>query len=197
MYEFIDGKLVDANPHKAVVNVGGVGYKIGITPSVYAKLPPSGAEVHFFISFVVREDAQILYGFLHREERDFFEKLTLVSGIGPKTALALLGCMELADLQAAIVQGNVTLLSKAPGIGKKTAERAIVELRDKIKNDKTMSLASIGGHPGAGVMADAISALVHLGYHPFQAQKVVKKVFESQEKPPELAKLITLSLKLI
>lgn len=197
MFEYIRGKLVTTLPHKAVVDVGGVGYLILIAPSTYSRLPQLGQEVIFYVSPIVREDAHLLYGFLSQSERDFFNKLNLVSGIGPKTANALIGHLEIADLQMAILHGNASLLSKIPGIGKKTAERVIVEMRDKIKNDKTNPISVLDPEGSRGVVADAISALTNLGYQPIQAQKAVKKALGEGEKEPELGRLITLALRSI
>lgn len=197
MFEYIRGKLMAALPHKAIVDVGGVGYSILIALNTYSRLPQAGQEIIFYVSPVVREDAHLLYGFLTQSERDLFNKLNLVSGIGPKTANALIGHLEIADLQMAILHGNVPLLSKIPGIGKKTAERLIVEMRDKIKNDKTNPISVLDPEGSQGVVADAISALTNLGYHPVQAQKAVKKALGEGQKEPELGRLITLALRAI
>lgn len=197
MFEYIRGKLMAALPTKAIVDVGGAGYAILIALNTYSRLPQLGQEALFYVAPIIREDAHLLYGFLTQTERDLFEKLNLVSGIGPKTAVALIGHMEITDLQMAILQGNTLLLSKVPGIGKKTAEILIVEMRDKIKNDKTLSISSLDVQNSKGAITDAISALVNLGYHPIQAQKAVKKVVNSEEKEPELGRLITLALKVM
>lgn len=195
MFEYIRGKLVGSIPNKAVVDVGGIGYAILIALNTYSRLPQINHEVVFYVTPVVREDAHLLYGFLSQGERDFFNQLNLVSGVGPKTAMALIGHLEVADLQMAILHGNVSLLSKVPGIGKKTAERLVVDLRDKIKNDASNTLSVLDPEGAKGVMGDAISALVHLGYHPMQAQKAVKKALGESSKEPELSKLITLALR--
>jgi Holliday junction DNA helicase RuvA len=192
MYEYIKGKLVSALPNKAVVDAHGVGYAISIALNTYSRLPQVGHEIQLFIAPIVREDAHLLYGFLSQTERDLFDRLTAVSGIGPKTAMALTGHMEISDLEMAILQSNVALLSKVPGIGKKTAERLVIELRDKIKID-----ISHPATPARGVIADAISALTNLGYNPMAAQKAVQKAAGDSAKEPELSKLITLALRII
>ena len=197
MYEFIRGKLVVSSPLKAIVDVNGIGYSIAVGLNTYSHLPQVGGEVLLYISFVVREDAHTLYGFLTLAEREFFEKLTQISGIGPKTASALLGHLDLVDLQMAILHGNVALISKSPGIGKKTAERLIVEMRDKIKQDKTVQVSSLEPGQVRGVVGDAISALINLGYHPIEAQKAVKKISEGLPKDPDLGRLITAALKVL
>ena len=151
-----------------------MGYSILIPLNNYSKLPQTGSEIFFYILPVIREDAHTLFGFLTCGERELFKKLNDVSGIGPKTALALIGHMEASDLQIAISQGNLTLLCKVPGIGKKTAERLIVDLRDAIK--KT-SLADIKG--ASPLTSDALNALVNLGYNPLHAQKAIQEVMKN------------------
>lgn len=194
MLEYIRGKLEQSTLVKAVVDVGGLGYLVHIPLSVYAKLPQIGAEVTFFISTVIREDSHKLYGFLTQNDRDFFEKLNEVSGIGPKTSLALLGALDSSDLQNALSGGNIALLHKVPGIGKKTAERLIVEMRDKVKHfEKETPISLSTGDKSS----DAIQALIHLGYQPLNAQKAVKKVLGDNETELSLPELITSALRCI
>lgn len=201
MYEYLKGKLMEATVTKAVVDVQGLGYGLLIPFNNFSKLPSVGASVTFFVSFIVREDSQRLYGFLARHERDLFETLLEVSGIGPKTALGLVGHMEPSHLQAAIAQGNVQQICKIPGVGKKTAERLVVEMRDKMKK----GLGQVPGVPFAenelerGPVADATSALINLGYNIAQAQKGIKSALSKlpEKEEPELAKLITLALRCI
>lgn len=193
MIEYIKGTLTDSSPSHAVLETQGIGYKLAIPLNNYGKLPQQGKEAILFVSTVIREDAHKSYGFVTRTERNFFEKLIEVSGIGPKTALALIGHMELSDLQLAIAQSNVTLLSKVPGIGKKTAERLVVELKDKTQKISEVSIAAPKGKKD--VFSDALSALVNLGYHPLQAQKAVKQVLSESEKEHDLASVITLALR--
>jgi Holliday junction DNA helicase RuvA len=197
MFEYIRGKLVGAAPNKAVVEVHGIGYGILIALNTYGRLPQVGQDVMFYVAPVVREDAHLLYGFLTQGERELFEKFTQVSGIGPKTALALIGHMEITDLQMAIMHGNISLLSKVPGIGKKTAERLVIEMRDKVTASSSTSLMAADIDGAKGVVADAISALVNLGYHPINAQKAVKQALgeKSNKSEPQLGQLITLALR--
>ena len=182
---------------KAVVDVNGIGYCLLIPFNNFSKLPAAHSSIAFYISFVVREDSQKLYGFLARQERDLFESLLDVSGIGPKTALCLVGHMEIRDLQAAISQGNIQQICKIPGIGKKTAERLIVEMRDKIKKGMDATGAPSSDIQEQGAAADAISALINLGYHSSQAQKAIKAAMNQFKGEPELAKLITAALRCI
>lgn len=191
MLEYIRGKLTEATPEKAVVETQGLGYRLYIPFSNYAKLPAVGKEVFLFVYAHIREDSHKQFGFLTREERDLFEQLNAVSGIGPKTALALVGHMELSDLYFAISQKNVAVLCKIPGVGKKTAERLVVELKDRLQK-QTPSAAG----PSKSV-EDAISALINLGYPALRAQKAVKTVLETAKAKPELSQLITLALRQI
>jgi Holliday junction DNA helicase RuvA len=195
MFEFIKGKLVESSPSQAIVDLGGLGYRLLIPVSNYGKLPQIGGEVYFYLSCVIREDAHTLYGFLTRAERELFERFTGVSGIGPKTALALVGHMPLEDLHMALSREDINLLCKIPGIGKKTAERLIIEMRDKLK-DVNLIKAMQDADPKEDrkLLSDAISALVNLGYHPVQAQKAVRSAKESFKTEPRLAELITSAL---
>jgi Holliday junction DNA helicase RuvA len=192
MLEYIRGKLTEATPEKAVIEIGGLGYLIYIPFNNYAKLPALGKEILLYISPYVREDCHKHFGFITREERDLFEQFHAISGIGPKTALALIGHLELSDLYFAISQKNVAVLCKIPGVGKKTAERLVVELKDRVQKH---SLA-LPENKGKAV-DDAIAALINLGYPPIRAQKAVKTVLESVKEKPELPQLITLALKQI
>ena len=187
MFEFIRGRLVQALSGKAVVDVGGVGYRLMISVRTFQKMVAIGQEVFFYVSPVVREDGHFLFGFLTLEDRDTFELLTSVNGVGPKTALGILGHVEIADFQMAIIQGNIALLSKIPGIGKKTAERLVMELKDKCNK----GAAAVAPQMGSNVASDAISALINLGYHPLDAQKAIKKVLAVHSKEPTLSELIT------
>ena len=134
MYEFIRGKMVQSIPSKAIVDVGGVGYGLVISLKTFQKLPNIGTEVFFYVSHIVREDGHYLYGFLTLDDKKLFEQLISISGVGPKTAIGILGHVDIGDFQMAVVQGNAALLSKVPGIGKKTSERLIIELKDKFTN---------------------------------------------------------------
>jgi Holliday junction DNA helicase RuvA len=193
MYEYLIGKLVSSKPSKAVVDVGGIGFSVTIMLRDFSKLPKLGESVQLFTSFIVREDAHLLFGFLSQGEKELFEKLIAISGVGPKTAMALLGHLEPADLELALMNSNTALLSKVPGIGKKTAERLVVELRDKIKLDSAASAMPITGD--RTLFSDAISALINLGYHPAAAQKAVKKVLDTPDHPAHLGQVITSALR--
>ena len=197
MFEFIRGKMVQSIPSKAVVDVGGVGYGIVISLKTFQKLPNLGSEVFFYVAPVIREDGHYLYGFLTLDDKKLFEQLISISGVGPKTAIGILGHVDISDFQMAIVQGNAALLSKIPGIGKKTAERLIIELKDKFNNLSSSGVSLPSGIQGGSVVSDAISALTNLGYHPLDAQKAIKKVLAIHDKEPTLSELITGALRSI
>jgi Holliday junction DNA helicase RuvA len=194
MFEYILGTLRDASFTKAIVEANGLGYAINIAINTYNKLPKLGSEVKLYLSLSIREDAHLLYGFLSLEERDLFLSLCAVSGIGPKTALALTGHLEAADLYMAISQAQVSVLCKIPGVGKKTAERLVVELRDKVKvkNSVTTSIPKENS-----LASDATSALINLGYNPIHAQKAVRSALESKSNCTTLSELITSALRQI
>ncbi len=198
MFEYIKGALIEAAPTKVVVDVQGLGYAILIPLNQYAQLPAIGSIVALYLSYVVREDSQKLYGFLTKDSRELFEHVIDISGIGPKTALAIVGHLDIGELQVAISQGNIPLISKIPGIGKKTAERLIVEMRDKVKKlGKGISLPGSASSEFSGdkpVVSDALSALLNLGYSNLQAQKAIQDALSQTEAEPSLAQLITLAL---
>jgi len=160
MIAHLRGKLISKHPNQAIVEAGGVGYDVTISIPTFSGLPPLGSEISLFIYTHVREDALSLFGFLRAEDKQLFEKLLSVSGIGPKLAITILSGMPADNMVAAIKSNNVAALTRIPGIGKKTAERMVLELRDK--------LDSFGAAPtvvaASPVEEDVISALVNLGY---------------------------------
>ncbi len=194
MFEYLKGTVASATPHKLVIDVSGLGYILFISIRTFEKLPKIGADIQIFISTVYREDSQKMYGFLTLEERDLFETLNEISGIGPRLSVALLGHLAPNDLYLAVDQANMKAISQVPGIGKKMAERLVIELRDKFhKIDKQKMSPS--SSQAQGVVADAINALINLGYNPLDAQKAVKKALPSEGKEPPLPQLISLALK--
>ena len=199
MFEYIKGIVVETTPQKTVIDVNGIGYSLFIPLSTYTKIPPPGKEVLVYISTIIREDSHKHFAFITRSERDLFERFSDISGIGPKTALSLVGHMESSDLESAITHANVALLSKIPGIGKKTAERLIVEMRDKIQkthsSSSPLSFETKSLSPQDRTVNDALSALINLGYNTFEAQKAIKKALTHFEEEPELSTLIRIALK--
>lgn len=196
MFEFIRGKLVHINPSKVLVDVGGIGYGIVISLKTYQKLPCLNEVVFFYTCPIFREDSQQLFGFLTLEEKILFEQIKTVNGIGPKTAIGILGHMDQVDFQSAIIEGNALMLSKIPGIGKKTAERLILDLKDKIKPGED-HLDTALNQAEKQITIDAISALINLGYNPVQSQKVIKKIIAEKHQDISLSFLITTALRLM
>jgi len=192
MFAYLKGTLIHATPSLVTLDIQGVGYRLAIPLNHFGKLPQLGTILMLFVSTVIREDSHKLYGFLTEGERELFEQLIGISGIGPKTALALLGHMDLKELQTAIRIGNTALVCKIPGIGKKTAERLIVEMKDKVL-DK-VETTTLDGQTNR-VVGDALSALINLGYNASAAQKALQSALQHSESPPELAKLITAALR--
>ncbi|MCI5051568.1 MAG: Holliday junction branch migration protein RuvA [Simkaniaceae bacterium] len=195
MFEFIKGTLVEIYPTHAVVETGGIGYLIHIPLSTFTNAPKLGEKCQFFLTAIYREDSQRLFGFTEREERELFLKVSDISGIGPKTALALIGHLSVSDLIFAVQHHNAKLISQVPGIGKKTAERLIVELQDKIKGLKPKATrpSAIEDHQSG----DALSALLNLGYSLPVAQKAVEKAKEDATDDCALPQLITKALKFV
>lgn len=191
MFEYITGKLTEATLSKIVIETHGIGYQIFIPVNNYAKLPAIGSQITCYITTVIREDSHKSYGFLGRSQRALFEMLIEISGIGPKIGLALIGHMEVEDFQFAITQGHVAAICKIPGIGKKTAERLIIELRDRILKSPVVAPSN------APLATDAISALIHLGYHAVQAQKAVQTALNRGSSTSSLPQLITAALRCI
>src|SRR5690348_5062377 len=143
MITFLDGKLVNALPTQAIIDVGGVGYEVFIPLSSYDKLPAVGQPIRILTHLAVREDAHVLYGYMTRAERDLFRLLVNnVSGIGPKLALAVLSGMSVNNFKVAVVNSDIAAISKISGLGKKTAERIVLELKDKRSEEHTSELQS-------------------------------------------------------
>lgn len=180
----IEGILVSATPISAVIDVGGIGYEVNIPVTTAERLPQAAKSVKLHTHAVYRDDSQTLYGFSSIEDRDFFRlMIEKVSGVGPKVALSIMSKLALPVLRSAILNGDVGLLAKSPGIGKKTAERLVVELRDKLgpagRGSAADATAGAGGVPPdgdspGGRQRDAVSALTTLGYKVADADKAVR-----------------------
>lgn len=198
MYAFIKGELISSTASHAVIETGGVGYLIYIPASVFAKLPQAGTQVLLHTSYVVRELSQTLYGFISVQERDLFETLMDVSGIGPKIALSVIGHLNMHDLHVAVSNADIPMICKVPGIGKKTAERLIIELRDKLPKMDVLSPSELAiqmNDPQGLKIRDAMGALINLGYNHMTAQKAIKKTLRDFPDEIDLPTLITHSLK--
>jgi Holliday junction DNA helicase RuvA len=175
MIAHLRGRLISKHPNQAIVEAGGVGYDVTITIPTFSALPSMGAEVALHIHTHVREDALALYGFLRAEEKQLFEKLITVSGIGPKLAITILSGMATADMVGAIRSNEFARLTKIPGIGRKTAERMCVELRDKLEGFGAAQ--PVVTH--SAVEEDVISALTNLGYQRAMAEKAVDRAVQA------------------
>jgi Holliday junction DNA helicase RuvA len=171
MIAHLRGILLSKRPNQAVVEVGGVGYDVTISVPAFTELPAAGKEVALHIYTHVREDVIALYGFLQPAEKHLFEKLITVSGIGPKLAITILSGMEAGGMAKAIRANDVARLTQIPGIGKKTAERMVLELRDKLPAKEAESSEAMAV-PG-GISEDVISALVNLGYQRGDAERAL------------------------
>lgn len=170
----LHGKLLEKNPPQILIDVSGVGYEVDVPMSTFCNLPEVGGELTLHTHFVVREDAQLLYGFATLAERAVFRALIKISGVGPKIALALLSGITVDQLKDAVDRGETGLLTKVPGIGKKTAERLVLELKGKLAGTGTATAAV----PTSGARADVTAALIALGYSEREAAAATKKLPE-------------------
>jgi Holliday junction DNA helicase RuvA len=175
MISYLKGTLIKRSPNEVIIEVGGVGFGIFVPLSVFYRLPEEGKEVHMYVCTYLQKEQISLYGFLSAEERDLFEVLLTVRGIGPKMALNLLSGMEMEDLKSALIKGDKERLCKIPGIGPKTAERMIFELKDKLTLEKGKTEA-LPPH-----FEDTLLALMKLGYTKKEAKRALQRVIE--EKP--------------
>jgi Holliday junction DNA helicase RuvA len=171
MIAHLRGRLIVKHPNQAIVEVGGVGYDVNISVSTFSELPAPPAEVALFIHTHVREDAMMLFGFLREREKQLFEKLISVSGIGPRLAITILSGMQADAAVAAIKGNNVAALTRVPGIGKKTAERMVLELRDKLEVFAVPAAAAV-----SPVEEDVLSALVNLGFNRGDSERVLARL---------------------
>jgi len=175
MIASLAGVLVQKAPPALLVEVGGVGYELEAPMSTFYQLPPVGQAVRLLTHMVVREDAQLLYGFGTDEERALFRALLKVSGVGPRIALAILSGSTAADFAACVQAGDAAALTRIPGVGRKIAERLIVEMRDRLAVQAAAGHAAVAAAP-VGVAAEAFSALVALGYKPAEATRLLRNV---------------------
>ncbi|MBT3541437.1 MAG: Holliday junction branch migration protein RuvA [Opitutae bacterium] len=209
MIAFIKGELIECQLNMAIIQVGGIGYQVNIPLTTSEKLPPLGKEIKLYTQATYREDSQTLYGFMDRESRDFFRMIVdKVSGIGPRIALNLLGSLSLPMLKTSIASGDIGMLSKAQGLGKKTAERIVVELKDKVlpkgvmtqapvpstgESSESISTETVEG-VGFGSYHDAVSALLTLGYKATDADQAIRKASDEIGKNASTEELIRKAL---
>ena len=168
----VRGRLVRKAPQEAIVDVGGVGYRVAIPLSTFYRIGEAGDEVSLLTHTHVREDTLALFGFLTSGEQALFERLIAVSGVGPKLALSILSGIEAPDLVSALRASDVARLTRIPGVGKKTAERLVLELKDKVQD------LVAAGEPAASSKDDLVSALVHLGYSRPEAERGVDRALK-------------------
>ena len=194
MYAHIEGIVAEKDHESIVLDAGGVGYLLNVSGATLSMAPPVGEKMKLYCVLNVREDAMELYGFYSREEKKMYERLRSVSGVGSKIALAILSSMSVRDLSIALVAGDANALTRVPGIGRKTAQRRVLELKDKVDDDQlTGKAAAISPKVNAGgPEAEAIAALVSLGYSSSEAAKAVSQVAGQTD---EADKMIFLALK--
>ena len=197
MITHLSGKLAEKKPTQTVIDIQGVGYLVLIPTSTYEKLPPVGEAVKLFTYHHVREDALQLYGFASRSERSVFEVMLGVSGIGPKLALAALSAMQPTELRDRIVDGDAAFLTRIPGVGKKVAERMVVELRDKLVKLDGLEGGAVSGQADAkhAARADALAALEALGLGRAAAERNLRKVLRENAGIQSAEELIRLALR--
>lgn len=182
MYAYIKGELAEINIDHIVIETGGIGYQIFIPGQTFEYLPGIGEELKVYTYLYLREDAMILYGFLTKDDLELFKLLISVSGIGPKGGLAILSTLDADDLRFAVLSGDAKAIAKAPGVGGKTAQRVILELKDKMSLEeafekKTQHVQETANAPAAGsVKNDAVLALTALGYSSTESLKAVARV---------------------
>lgn len=188
MIALVRGTLAYKSLDHVIIDVGGVGYRLFIPLSTYYALPDTG-EINLYTHTHVREDALLLYGFLSMAEKELFTTLIGISGVGPKLAVNILSHIPADELRAAICAGDINRLSSLPGIGKKTAERLVLELKDKLTppvgSAKTVTTGTLAAGTGADPMNDVLSALVNLGYKEAHARKVLENMEVAPEAPME------------
>ncbi|MDN3507389.1 MAG: Holliday junction branch migration protein RuvA [Simkaniaceae bacterium] len=188
-YAYLKGELIEVTPHHAIIENSGIGYLILIPVDVYSTLVAKiGKPILLYTQQVIREDSHRLFGFLTTEKRDLFKRVCDITGIGPKTALLLIGHLSTDELHLAIHQNDITTISRVPGIGKKTAERLIIEMRDKVSKQSIL--------PPQSPASDALSALVNLGYQQTHASKALQKI-TAENSDLALPDLITRALKIL
>ena len=194
MYSYIIGEFVEMTPEGIVIENNGIGYDIKTSSLTAENIPKSGEFVKVYTYLHVREDDMSLYGFLHRQDREMFQQLLGVNGVGPKGALGILSALRPDDLRMAIISGDAKAISRAPGIGTKTAQRVILDLKDKVSPEDLFSSLEEGLDPaGASLPADvrgdaakeAIQALVALGYSNLEAARAVRKTEVTEDMTAE------------
>lgn len=179
MIGFLRGIVRYQSPPHLILEVNNIGYEIQAPMTTFYELPAENHPVTLHTHFVVREDAHQLYGFMHQRDRDLFRALIKINGVGPKMGLNILSSLEQSHFFQAIREQNAALLTKIPGVGKKTAERLVIECRDSLKKLMPSGEKLVMQHPSGQVVEDAIEALITLGYKPQEATKTIDKIYEA------------------
>jgi holliday junction DNA helicase RuvA len=190
----LEGVLAEKGPESVILDVAGVGYEVRIPLSTYLELPAEGKTIRLRIHTHVREDALQLYGFLREAERTAFLLLIGISKIGPRIALAILSGLPTAELVRALREQDIGSLRRIPGVGAKTAERIVMELRDKVAS---LESAAAGPTPASGIEDETVSALVNLGYVRNQAERAVRSALEGLRERPTLEELVREALRVV
>ena len=196
MYAHIEGIVAEKSAEGIVIDAGGVGYEMLASSATLAACPQAGEKIKVYTYLSVREDAMELFGFSTREEKRMFLRLIGVSGIGPRTAMGILSALSVRDLSIALVTGDAQALARAPGIGKKTAQRLVLELKDKVSDEELTSSGAPAPVRAAGSGADgeAIEALMALGYPASEAAKAVSAVAGQADRADEILRLALRSM---
>jgi len=192
----IRGVLVDKKPPEIQIDVAGICYEVQVPMSTLYQLPELGKEITLHTHFVVREDAQLLYGFFEEKDKSMFRSLIKINGVGPKMALGILSSMEANEFVRAVRSNDINAIVKMPGIGKKTAERLLIEMRDRLKDwDGEEGGTQVPVPAGASITSDAETALISLGYKPQQAAHAIAAVLKTNPEILGSEELIRHSLK--
>lgn len=192
MIGYITGKILDKKPTQSLIDVNGIGYIVNTSIITFEKLTEVGSSVSLFTYLVVKEDSLTLYGFYEFAEKELFEKLIGINGVGPKLAQGILSGITVDEFKSAIFENNISRLVSIPGVGKKTAERMLVELRDKISS--VSSTVSSENTVVFTIKDDAVAALTSLGYNSKTAEKIIREIFQNSSNL-NLEELITEALK--
>ena len=193
MIAHLRGRILEKNPNRVLVEAAGVGYDVAISVASFSGLPAEGNDVSLYIYTHVREDTLALYGFLRRDEKQLFERLIGVSGIGPKLAITVLSGIAADALVAALRGNDLGALTRIPGVGKKTAERMVLELRDKLEGLQAAPAAP----PASRMEEDVVSALVNLGYQRSAAELAVKRALERSAETASFEQLFRQTMSLL
>lgn len=191
MYAFIEGQVCEKTSHELIIMAGGVGYRLNCSMTTLQAAPAAGETMRCYTELSVREDAMELFGFATTQERELYRSLITISGIGPRIALGMLGSMPLKELVTAILLGDITVLSRAPGIGKKTAQRIALELKGKL-GAEDLTLPADGpsaAAPITGGIGEALEALIALGYTQQEARSALNRVKDQAQQTDDLIRL--------